>query len=410
MMQPFKRNSDGRAQAVPFRQALDRTGTAFDLSARLGNKAWGTVRQALVARHAGRGAELDLAAAACARAGAHAVDVLALSEAVAHARHLSSDSSDGVEPLADAFAIEVRDLVADILHRLYQVDADASQATAADAADGKRISDGDIGEIIEDLAALKTSAETTTRASEAVSNRGRGIAQNTRGSLEQIESVASAAEELVQSIEEINRQVTATTGHAANATTAVGQASHTVDELQTSAERIGSMLDLIRSIASQTNLLALNATIEAARAGEAGKGFAVVAGEVKNLATQTQKATDDIEGTVKEIQEAVSNMAQNISTIYNNIAETKSATDSSAGAIEQQRAATGEISRSAQQASEAMREIDENLSSVAENSFQVVMSTEEVLSNVEVSQLKLNEAFGDVRPDYRRGDRASRTR
>lgn len=183
---------------------------------------------------------------------------------------------------------------------------------------------------------LEQASEATHAASEASGN---------------VSTVAASAEELSASIREITSRVTHSVEVVGKASREASASTDKVASLAAAATRIGDVVNLIRSIAEQTNLLALNATIEAARAGESGKGFAVVAAEVKQLADQTAKATQEIATQVEGIQQSTSEAVDAIDAIARSMQEVNEYTASIAAAVEQQGAATGEISRSAQGAS-----------------------------------------------------------
>lgn len=180
----------------------------------------------------------------------------------------------------------------------------------------------------------------------------------------EIQAVAAASEELAASIADVNRQVGRSAEIASNAMKAADETTTTVSELSQASNRISDVLSVINEIAEQTNLLALNATIEAARAGEAGKGFAVVAGEVKNLATQTAKATEEIAMHVEAMQRVSKNTVNAIQSIGATIKDVNDIASAISSAVEQQDEATREIARSAQSASGSAGSVSENVSSV----------------------------------------------
>jgi uncharacterized protein YoxC len=179
-----------------------------------------------------------------------------------------------------------------------------------------------------------------------------------------VQSVASATEELTSSVTEISRQVQESARIAGDA---VEQARHTnqrVGELSQAASRIGDVIELINSIAGQTNLLALNATIEAARAGDAGRGFAVVASEVKALAQQTAKATEEIHQQISAVQTATKESVGAIRQISDTIERLSEISSVIAAAIEEQGAATQEIARNVQQAAHGTQQVSTNITDV----------------------------------------------
>ncbi|HZR76970.1 methyl-accepting chemotaxis protein [Bradyrhizobium sp.] len=195
-----------------------------------------------------------------------------------------------------------------------------------------------------------------------------------------INTVAAATEELASSVAEISRQVT----HSSDvADAAVGKATKTnemVSELAAAGEKIGDVLRLISAIAGQTNLLALNATIEAARAGEAGKGFAVVASEVKELASQTAKATEEIAGQVAAIQASTEECVGAIGGISTTIREISAIAATIASAVEQQGAATREIAHSVQQVAAGTSEVAVNVAGASNAANQSRALADTVLS------------------------------
>jgi methyl-accepting chemotaxis protein len=193
---------------------------------------------------------------------------------------------------------------------------------------------------------LDQSAQALGQAAEAMSGKV-GIAEGaTDEATANMNAVAGASQELASSISEIGRQVAASSEVASRAVKEAGDTTARVSELDSAARKIGEVIGLINEVAEQTNLLALNATIEAARAGEAGKGFAVVAAEVKQLAGQTAKATDEIASQVGRMQAATNATVTAIGAIAETIGSMDQITTAIAAAVDEQQASTAEISRS----------------------------------------------------------------
>jgi methyl-accepting chemotaxis protein len=196
-----------------------------------------------------------------------------------------------------------------------------------------------------------------------------------------VQTAATATEELSISIKEINRQVTESGQIAQSAVADAETVNTTVQGLSEAALKIGNVVDLISDIASQTNLLALNATIEAARAGEAGKGFAVVASEVKSLASQTAKATDEIAAQIKEMQTATGETVESIEGIRSVISRINETSTSIAGAMEEQDVSTQEIARNVQQAASGTTKVTTNIASVRKAAGETGASADQVLQS-----------------------------
>jgi methyl-accepting chemotaxis protein len=222
--------------------------------------------------------------------------------------------------------------------------------------------------------AMSATAEETSRQATAVAAASEQASAN-------VQTVASAAEELAASIREISRRMSE--AHTVT-TDATGQAEGTrtsVRGLAEAAQRIGDVVDLINSIAAQTNLLALNATIEAARAGDAGKGFAVVAGEVKALAGQTARATDEISNQINTVRTEIGGTVQAMEGIVATIGRINEIAASVAAAIEEQDAATREIARNVDQAAVGTQEVSSNIAGVTRAAHDTGAASGQVLQS-----------------------------
>ena len=230
---------------------------------------------------------------------------------------------------------------------------------------------------------MQNTSKSMSTTAEAASQQATAVAVVAEQASANVQTVAAATEQLSSSVSEIGRQVTQSTEIAGQAVAEANRTNLTVQGLSAAAQKIGDVVKLISDIASQTNLLALNATIEAARAGEAGRGFAVVANEVKSLASQTAKATDEISAQVGAMQGATAEAVQAIESIGRTIGAINEITSAIALAVEQQGSATTEIARNVQEAAQGTGQVSSNIIGVNQAADKTGAAASKVLGSAE---------------------------
>ncbi len=257
--------------------------------------------------------------------------------------------------------------------------------------------DDQIGGVIEDVTgSLKEMESISAKMNDSTSQsleRAQSVIRNSSEAASNIGEVSTLADELATSIREISEQVNNSSQVSTEGVDKAASTQESVSNLSVAADKIGEAAGLINSIAEQTNLLALNATIEAARAGEAGKGFAVVASEVKNLANQTGKATDEIQQYIDDIQSATQDTVVRIQDISKSVAEIDQINASIAAAVEEQAAATGNIAQNIDGSSQAVQQVDKYIAQMKEEVEQSCGSADNVLSGTD----ELDRQFSTLR-------------
>jgi methyl-accepting chemotaxis protein len=279
------------------------------------------------------------------------------------------DRSDEVGAMAEALEVLKENSLRAQELSAQQNDAHEAQGKRASALDRLcRAFDSEMSKGLSDVArsleAMQEAVQSMARSAEQTAGEAGHATEASSQTASSVGSVASATGELSTTIDEITRQVSQSSQIAGEAATQARQTNEQIRGLATAAEKVGAIVQLINEIASQTNLLALNATIEAARAGEAGKGFAVVASEVKNLASQTAKATDEIASHVGAIQSETQRSVTAIQGVATIIEKINALTNSVSSAVQQQGAATQEIVRSVEQATGGTRSVTDSIGTV----------------------------------------------
>jgi methyl-accepting chemotaxis protein len=257
-----------------------------------------------------------------------------------------------------------------------------------------------VGEIVETVSSASTELEaaagTLTKTAEVTQELSGTVAAASEQASANVQSVASATEEMTSSVTEISRQVQESSRIAVEAVKQAQATDARINELSKAAGRIGDVVKLITAIAEQTNLLALNATIEAARAGEAGRGFAVVASEVKQLASQTAKATDEIGTQIAGMQAATQDSVAAIKEIGGTISRISEIASTIAAAVEEQGAATQEIARNVGEAAKGTQQVASNITDVNRGAGETGSASSQVLSSAQSLSHESNHLKAEV--------------
>jgi len=278
----------------------------------------------------------------------NAIDKLRLEEEqAASQQRVEGEKRQAMLEMADRFELQVKEVVDGVSSSATEMQATAQQMSAT--------------------------AEETSRQSANVASASDEATSN-------VQTVAATVEELSASIAEIGRQVLQSAKIAQNAVQESESTNETVQGLAEAAGKIGEVVNLINDIAGQTNLLALNATIEAARAGEAGKGFAVVAQEVKNLANQTAKATEEISSQILAVQDETTGAVGAIEKIRTVIGEINDIATTISSAVEEQGVSTQEIARNVQQAASGTQDVNANIENVSKAAGETGTAAGQVLT------------------------------